>query len=208
MCLNLSLKHLIVLCWWNFIKHFTPCFEQTPQGPFGQSQQLSNSPSTVLISSTSNSLMSASVKPSTQQIGAIGTKGAGPYQQSALPSAPQASQVCAGVVCAFAHYSLHQTVVPHCYSWLPKKCSVTVCSWDSAPLIIYVVLECLHFELLHDGEETSNLNTAFDMTCWKFRCIQLLLKFDYVLPGQLYPVSLLLGDYFFQTVIYSDLVMC
>jgi len=24
------------------------------------------------------------------------------------------------------------------------------------------------FELLHDGEETSILNTAFDMTCWKF----------------------------------------
>ncbi|PSN47781.1 hypothetical protein C0J52_15222 [Blattella germanica] len=63
-----------------------------PQGPFGQSQQLSNNPSTVLISSTSNSLMSASVKPSTQQIGAIGTKGGGPYQQSALPSAPQPSQ--------------------------------------------------------------------------------------------------------------------
>ena len=38
--------------------------------------------------------MSASVKPSTQQIGAIGTKGGGPYQQSALPSAPQPSQVC------------------------------------------------------------------------------------------------------------------
>jgi hypothetical protein len=134
MCLNLSLKHLIVLCWWECIKHFTPCFEQTPQGPFGQSQQLSNSPSTVLISSTSNSLMSASVKPSTQQIGAIGTKGAGPYQQSALPSAPEASQVCADVLCAFAHYSLHQTVVPHVYSWLPKKCSVTMCSWDSANL--------------------------------------------------------------------------
>lgn len=39
---------------------------------FGQSGQLGNSPSTVLISSTSNSLMSATVKPSTQQIGAIG----------------------------------------------------------------------------------------------------------------------------------------
>jgi hypothetical protein len=72
--------------------------------------------------------MSASVKPSTQQIGAIGTKGAGPYQQSALPSAPQASQVCAGVFCAFARFSLHHTVVPRGYSWLPKKCSVTVCS--------------------------------------------------------------------------------
>lgn len=33
--------------------------------PFGQSQQINN-PSTVLISSTSNSLMSASVKPSNQ----------------------------------------------------------------------------------------------------------------------------------------------
>ncbi|KAF5307353.1 hypothetical protein FQR65_LT07070 [Abscondita terminalis] len=41
--------------------------------PFGQSQQLNN-PTTVLISSTSNSLMSATVKPSTQQISAIGTK--------------------------------------------------------------------------------------------------------------------------------------
>ncbi|XP_038209509.1 uncharacterized protein LOC119830524 [Zerene cesonia] len=38
---------------------------------FGQSGQLGNSPSTVLISSTSNSLMSATVKPTTQQIGAI-----------------------------------------------------------------------------------------------------------------------------------------
>jgi len=131
--------------WWDdCLKHFIPCSEQTPQGPFGQSQQLSNSPSTVLISSTSNSLMSASVKPSTQQIGAIGTKGAGPYQQSALPSAPQASQVYAGVLCAFTHYSLHQTVVPRDYSWLPKKCNVTLCSWDSASFIIYVVLKCLY----------------------------------------------------------------
>lgn len=39
--------------------------------PFGQNQQLNN-PTTVLISSTSNSLMSASVKPSNQQISAIG----------------------------------------------------------------------------------------------------------------------------------------
>lgn len=39
--------------------------------PFGQNQQLNN-PTTVLISSTSNSLMSASVKPSSQQISAIG----------------------------------------------------------------------------------------------------------------------------------------
>ncbi|KAG5873172.1 hypothetical protein JTB14_023929 [Gonioctena quinquepunctata] len=50
---------------------------------FGQSQQLNN-PTTVLISSTSNSLMSASVKPSSQQISAIGTKAGGvgqAYQQ-------------------------------------------------------------------------------------------------------------------------------
>lgn len=40
-------------------------------GPFGQNQQLNN-PTTVLISSTSNSLMSATVKPSSQQISAIG----------------------------------------------------------------------------------------------------------------------------------------
>ncbi|KAJ0181030.1 hypothetical protein K1T71_003115 [Dendrolimus kikuchii] len=44
---------------------------------FGQTGQMANSPSTVLISSTSNSLMSATVKPSTQQIGAIGSKGGG-----------------------------------------------------------------------------------------------------------------------------------
>lgn len=42
------------------------------QQPYNQQQQLNNQ-STVLISSTSNSLMSASVKP-TSQIGAIGTK--------------------------------------------------------------------------------------------------------------------------------------
>ncbi|KAJ8917990.1 hypothetical protein NQ315_011443, partial [Exocentrus adspersus] len=51
--------------------------------PFGQSQQLNN-PTTVLISSTSNSLMSASVKPSSQPISAIGTKAGGvgqAYQQ-------------------------------------------------------------------------------------------------------------------------------
>ncbi|KAK9737368.1 BAT2 N-terminus [Popillia japonica] len=41
--------------------------------PYGQNQQLNN-PTTVLISSTSNSLMSASVKPSSQPISAIGTK--------------------------------------------------------------------------------------------------------------------------------------
>lgn len=45
----------------------------TVQTPFNQSQQLNN-PNTVLISSSSNSLMSASVKPSSQQIGAIGSK--------------------------------------------------------------------------------------------------------------------------------------
>ncbi|XP_065157791.1 protein PRRC2C-like isoform X2 [Atheta coriaria] len=52
-------------------------------GPFGQNQQLNN-PTTVLISSTSNSLMSPSVKPSNQQISAIGTKAGGvgqAYQQ-------------------------------------------------------------------------------------------------------------------------------
>lgn len=42
------------------------------QPPYNQQQQINNQ-STVLISSTSNSLMSASVKPSSQ-IGAIGTK--------------------------------------------------------------------------------------------------------------------------------------
>lgn len=42
-------------------------------GPFAQSQQLSNNQTTVLISSSSsNSLMSASVKPSSQPISAIG----------------------------------------------------------------------------------------------------------------------------------------
>lgn len=46
-------------------------YRMSATGPFGQNQQLSN-PSTVLISSTSNSLMSASVKPSSQQISAIG----------------------------------------------------------------------------------------------------------------------------------------
>lgn len=57
--------------------------------PFGQNQQLSNNPNTVLISSSSNSLMSASVKPSSQPIGAIGTK-ASHYQAQ---SAPQPNQV-------------------------------------------------------------------------------------------------------------------
>lgn len=63
---------------------------QPPTGPFGQSQQLNSNPSTVLISSSSNSLMSASVKPSSHsgQIGAIGTKGGAPspYQTSAPQS--------------------------------------------------------------------------------------------------------------------------
>ncbi|XP_064212179.1 uncharacterized protein nocte isoform X2 [Tribolium castaneum] len=58
-------------------------------GPFGQNQQLNN-PTTVLISSTSsNSLMSASVKPSSQQISAIGTKAGGvgqAYQQQSQQS--------------------------------------------------------------------------------------------------------------------------
>jgi hypothetical protein len=54
--------------------------------PYGQNQHVSSNPSTVLISTTSNSLMSASVKPSTQPIGAIGSKG---YQTSAPPPPPQ-----------------------------------------------------------------------------------------------------------------------
>lgn len=45
---------------------------QTPYNP-SPSQQLNN-PSTMLISSNTNSLMSSSVKPSSQQIGAIGSK--------------------------------------------------------------------------------------------------------------------------------------
>lgn len=49
-------------------------YRMAATGPFGQSQQLTNNPSTVLISTTSNSLMSATVKPSSQQISAIGTK--------------------------------------------------------------------------------------------------------------------------------------
>ncbi|XP_077281746.1 no circadian temperature entrainment isoform X9 [Temnothorax americanus] len=57
--------------------------------PFGQNQQLSNNPNTVLISSSSNSLMSASVKPSSQPIGAIGTKA--PHFQT--QSAPQPNQL-------------------------------------------------------------------------------------------------------------------
>ncbi|XP_063973669.1 protein PRRC2C-like isoform X4 [Diachasmimorpha longicaudata] len=57
--------------------------------PFGQNQQLSNNPNTVLISSSSNSLMSASVKPSSQPIGAIGTKA--PHFQA--QSAPQPNQL-------------------------------------------------------------------------------------------------------------------
>ncbi|XP_059619823.1 protein PRRC2A [Phlebotomus argentipes] len=61
------------------------------QTPFNQSQQLNN-PSTVLISSSTNSLMSASVKPSSQQIGAIGSKTGGvnqpPYQQQYMGMYP------------------------------------------------------------------------------------------------------------------------
>lgn len=66
-------------------------FSQTAAAapPFGQNQQLSNNPNTVLISSSSNSLMSASVKPSSQPIGAIGTKA--PHFQA--PSAPQPNPV-------------------------------------------------------------------------------------------------------------------
>ncbi|XP_074028927.1 no circadian temperature entrainment isoform X2 [Leptinotarsa decemlineata] len=67
---------------------------------FGQNQQLNN-PTTVLISSTSNSLMSASVKPSSQQISAIGaylcnlslgTK-AGGVGQAYQPQSQQGQQV-------------------------------------------------------------------------------------------------------------------
>lgn len=51
-------------------------FRLSAAGPFGQNQALNNptgAPATVLISSTSsNSLMSASVKPSSQPISAIG----------------------------------------------------------------------------------------------------------------------------------------
>lgn len=54
--------------------------------PFGQNQQLSNNPNTVLINSSSNSLMSASVKPSSQSIGAIGTKAPHFQAQSAQPN--------------------------------------------------------------------------------------------------------------------------
>ncbi|XP_011644345.1 protein PRRC2C isoform X1 [Pogonomyrmex barbatus] len=54
--------------------------------PFGQNQQLSNNPNTVLISSSSNSLMSASVKPSSQPIGAIGTKAPHFQTPSAQPN--------------------------------------------------------------------------------------------------------------------------
>ncbi|XP_034934414.1 protein PRRC2B isoform X3 [Chelonus insularis] len=57
--------------------------------PFGQNQQLSNNPNPVLISSSSNSLMSASVKPSSQPIGTIGTKA----QHFQAPSAPQPNQL-------------------------------------------------------------------------------------------------------------------
>lgn len=58
---------------------------------FGQNQQLNN-PTTVLISSTSNSLMSASVKPSTQQISAIGTKSGG-VGQAYQPQSQQGQQM-------------------------------------------------------------------------------------------------------------------
>lgn len=57
--------------------------------PFGQNQQLNSNPNTVLISSSSNTLMSATVKPSSQTIGAIGTK-ASHFQTQ---SAPQSNQV-------------------------------------------------------------------------------------------------------------------
>ncbi|XP_059483980.1 protein PRRC2C isoform X2 [Neocloeon triangulifer] len=59
---------------------------QATATPYGQTQHVTSNPSTVLISTTSNSLMSASVKPSTQPIGAIGSKG---FQTSAPPPPPQ-----------------------------------------------------------------------------------------------------------------------
>lgn len=57
-----------------------------PQPAYNQQQQMSNQ-NTVLISSSSNSLMSASVKPSSQQIGAIGTKvNTGEYTRYETPA--------------------------------------------------------------------------------------------------------------------------
>lgn len=57
-------------------------YRMAATNPYGQSQQMNNNPNTVLITSSSNnSLMSPSVKPSSQQIGAIGTK-AGAIGQS------------------------------------------------------------------------------------------------------------------------------
>lgn len=49
-------------------------FRLSAAPPFGQNQGLNN-PTTVLISSTSNSLMSPSVKPTSQPISAIGKFG-------------------------------------------------------------------------------------------------------------------------------------
>ncbi|XP_065226926.1 protein PRRC2C-like isoform X3 [Planococcus citri] len=57
-----------------------PPYRLQPQA-FGNTQQIT-SPSTVLISSTSNSLMSATIKPSNQQISAIGTKTGYPTAQT------------------------------------------------------------------------------------------------------------------------------
>ncbi|XP_065337387.1 protein PRRC2A isoform X3 [Cloeon dipterum] len=66
---------------------------QAAAAPYGQTpQHVTSNPSTVLISSSSNSLMSASVKPSSQPIGAIGSKG---YQTSAAPPPPQPSAMYA-----------------------------------------------------------------------------------------------------------------
>lgn len=59
-------------------QNLTSQFRAMGAAPFNQSQQMNN-PSTVLISSTSNTLMSASVKPSTQPIGTIGSKSGQPY---------------------------------------------------------------------------------------------------------------------------------
>lgn len=73
-------------------QNLTSPYRMAATGPFGQSQQINNNPSTVLISSTSNSLMSASVKPSSQQIGAIGTK-AGAIGQGYGAQSQQGGQV-------------------------------------------------------------------------------------------------------------------
>jgi hypothetical protein len=66
-------------------------YRATVQTPFNQTQQINN-PNTVLISSTSNSLMSASVKSNNQQIGAIGSKSSANQPGQAAQSAYSAQQ--------------------------------------------------------------------------------------------------------------------